>query len=486
MRRPVRSPGGGVRGLAVGVGLLLAAGLLTSCSSDETGETDLVAQAQEVQFRSELAQQQEIARRAALLPARPAGTVVIDGDTDQSSLTRDLNSAYLRNGTATTVAIDDNGEDQAFQRLCAGEVDLVDSSREISRAEWDACRAVGLDVVQFQIAADAVVVAIKSESDVGGDCLSTQEVQDVYRAGSPVTNWAQVGLDEIPLAVAGPTADNSAFDFFGRVVLDAPQPSLINYRSDYEAHDSDEGARTFVVGRARDEKLAGLNGDRQRQREELKSQLTAQWQIVGDALDEVRAAQAEVTKGIRDQRPAAQLARDQQRLTDANTVWEAARATRVGLQSSWKAAKQAAADTAGATKRYEATQGHVAYFRFSYYELFEDQLRPFEITLPDGERNCVFPSQRTIVSGQYPLSQRLLLTTTTRSLDRDDLTSLLDFYLSHAVEAADEARLVPIPDASIAQQLAVVRGESPAVLMTPAGEPTVEESEPDVDDQPAQ
>ena len=45
------------------------------------------------------------------------------------------------------------------------------------------------------------------------------------------------------------------------------------------------------------------------------------------------------------------------------------------------------------------------YVRFSYYELFEDQLRPFEITLPDGQRNCVFPSQRTITSGEYPLAR---------------------------------------------------------------------------------
>ena len=42
------------------------------------------------------------------------------------------------------------------------------------------------------------------------------------------------------------------------------------------------------------------------------------------------------------------------------------------------------------------------YARFSYYELFEEELRPFEITTPDGHRNCVFPSQTTIASGDLP------------------------------------------------------------------------------------
>lgn len=479
MRRPSRP----ARTLAAGAGLVLAAGLLGSCSAEEPAGTDLVAQAQEVQYRNDLAEQQEIARRAATLPTSPAGTVTIDGETE-GSLTTELTSELVRSGTGTTVDVGHGGEDQAFGRLCAGEIDVVDSVREISRAEWDACRAVGLDVVQFQLAADAVVVAIKSETDVGGDCLSTQQIQDIYRAGSPVTSWDQLGLDAVPLSVAGPDLDNDAFTFFGQVVLDAPEPSLVNLRSDYEARDTDQQSRTFVVGSPRDRELAGLNADRQRVREDLRSQLTARWQVVQDALEEVRTAQAEVEKGVRDQRPASTRARDRQRLVAARAAWRQARAEKDQVLAQWQAAKTEAEGTAAAAQRYAATVGHVSYFRFSYYELFEDQLRPFEVTLPDGERNCVFPSQRTIVSGQYPLARRLLLTTTTRSLERRDVAGLLEFYLQHAVESAEDQRLVALPDAQVAQQLAVVRGEAEPVLVAP--DAPVEASEANVPtDEPA-
>jgi ABC-type phosphate transport system substrate-binding protein len=485
MRRPTRSAG--VRRLTAGVAVLLAAGLLTSCSSDEPDSVDLVAEAQDVQERSELAEQQEIARRAAQLPDRRAGTVIVDGNT-QSSLTRDLTDAYLRDGASTTVAVDANGEDRAFQRLCAGEIDVADSDREITRAEWEACRAVGLDVVQFQVGADAVVVAIKSESDVGGDCLDTQQVQDIYRAGSPVTSWAQVGLDDVPLSVGGPDQDNQAFGFFGRVVLDAPQPSLVNLRSDYRAFDNDRGSRTFVVGSTRDKRLAAANADRLRVREELRSELAGKRQVVDDAYDEVQKAEAEVAKGIRDRRPADQQAADQARLDQAQADWRAARAEMRELRTRWVRARDRAAATTAAHRRNEEVRGHVAYFRFSYYELFEDQLRPFEITLPDGQRNCVFPSQRTIVSGEYPLAQRLLLTTTTRSLERESLRDLLEFALEHAVEAADEARLVPLPDATVAQQLAVVRGEQAPELVVPDVDPATAKASEDAapTDEPAE
>lgn len=472
------------RRFGAAVGAVLATALLAACSSDQPDGTDLVAEAQEVQYRNEMAQQQAIARRAQDLPVRPAGTVAIDGATD-GSLSSSLTSDFIRNGTSTAIDTADNGEDQAFRRLCAGEVDLVDSTREITRAEWDACREVGLDVVQFQLAADAVVVAIKSESDVGGDCLTTQQVQDIYRAGSPVTNWDQVGLDDVPLRVAGPDPENQAFDFFGRTVLDAPEPSMVNLRSDYAARDSDQGSRSFVVGNPRDEQVAALNGDRQRIREELKSQLTTQWQVVGDAFDEVEAAQAEVDKGIRDQRPAATQASDQARLDRARSAHQKAKQRLARIRTRWEASRTAAEASAGALQRYEATRGHVSYFRFSYYELFEEQLRPFEVTLPDGARDCVFPSQRTIVSGQYPLSERVLLTTTTRSLDRADVSGLLEFYLEHAVEASEEARLVSIPDAGVAQQLAVVRGEKAPTLVAPVDENATDEPEATPTDEPA-
>ena len=85
-----------------------------------------------------------------------------------------------------------------------------------------------------------------------------------------------------------------------------------------------------------------------------------------------------------------------------------------------------------ARNAYNRYRGHVAYFRFSYYELFEDQLRPFEITEPGGRMNCIFPSQRTITSGEYPLARQLLITTTTRSLARAEVRDFMQHYLRTA------------------------------------------------------
>ena len=65
------------------------------------------------------------------------------------------------------------GATEGFARLCRGEIDIVDSARAISRAELAVCNANGLEIrTPIQIASDAIVLATRNESDVGGDCLT--------------------------------------------------------------------------------------------------------------------------------------------------------------------------------------------------------------------------------------------------------------------------------------------------------------------------
>ncbi|ANH37167.1 Phosphate-binding protein PstS precursor [Nocardioides dokdonensis FR1436] len=467
------------RARALAATLVLAALGTAACSEEPRQDaTDVVADAQARDYRDGQAEAQRVRQAQRALPSPTSGVVEIDGI--DGALTAQQRLSYVRSGSATDVRTAHRGEDAAFASLCAGEVDVVDSTRTISAAELGACHAVGLDVVQLQVASDAVVVAIKNETDVGGDCLSTAQVREVYRAGSPVTAWSQVGTgyDDVPLAVAGPNRENNAFRFFGRTVLDAPDPSLINLRSDYRPFDTDQGSRLFVVGRERDEDLALQLRDRSRERDLVKSRLEEHWQVVNDAKAEVEVARAEVAKGERDQRPPAQQAADRARLVRAEQDLARKRELMLTLTDE-KDGVVARYDAAAAARaRVQRTRGHVGYFLFSYYELFEDQLRPFEITGTDGERSCIFPSQRTITSGEYPLSRRLLLTTTTRSMDRPEVADFLLHYLDGAGAAAVEAQLVALSHGDIEQQKDWVTGREAPDLVTADAQEAPEQAAP--------
>ncbi|WP_296603109.1 substrate-binding domain-containing protein [Nocardioides sp.] len=443
-------------------------GLLSACSDPSQQATERVSRDQADQFRENKLRQQDIAKAYAALPTRPTGVVDIDGSTSGSMTPTEIDG-YETTTDAAQVNVADNGEDQAFQELCAGRIDLVDSARPISRAEWEACQAVGLDVVQFQVAAEAIVVAIKSETDVGADCLTVDQVRDLYRAGSPLTNWSQepLGFDDVPLKVGGPNPDNNGFGFFGRYVLGAPEPSQVDLRSDYFLAENDEEARQFVVGKRTLELRAARFDDVSRRRAQANQALQDARTEMAAARAELEIALAERAKGIRDERPPADKAKDQRRVDKAFERRSAARNRLNAVQLRYDQVDQLYRNTDGARRLYEAYRGHVAYFRFSYYELFEDQLRPFEITMPDGQRNCIFPSQRTITSGEYPLARQLLITTTTRSLVRAEVRDFLSHYIDHAQADAESARLVALPDETVRIQRAWLNGDQAPLLYVP-------------------
>lgn len=443
-------------------------GLLTACSDPSQEATDTVSRDQADAFRENKLREQDIAKAYAALPTRPTGVVDIDGSTSGSMTPTEINR-YETTTDAAQVNVADNGEDQAFQELCAGRIDLVDSARPMSRAEWEACQAVGLDVVQFQVAAEAIVVAIKSETDVGADCLTVDQVRDLYRAGSPLTNWSQepLGLDDVPLKVGGPNPDNNGFGFFGRYVLGAPEPSQVDLRSDYYLAENDEQARQFVVGRRNLELRAARFDDVSRRRAQVNQALQDARMEMAAARTELSIALEERAKGIRDERPVADKRKDQRRVDAAYARRSAARVRLNAVEVRYRAVNTLYHRTDQARRLYESYRGHVAYFRFSYYELFEDQLRPFEITMPDGQRNCIFPSQRTITSGEYPLARQLLITTTTRSLVRNEVRDFLGHYIDNAQNDADTARLVALPNETVRIQQAWLNGDRAPLLYVP-------------------
>lgn len=396
---------------------------------------------------------------------REVGTIRIAGKA-QGSLTPDLARAYRRAGGSATVTVDGSSENRAFSEFCGGRADIVDSARPISEAEYRRCIANGIQPVQFQIASDAVVLAIKNETDVGTDCLAYSEVRDIFRAGSTINSWSQVGYGhdlggdsgEPRMKVAGPDENSNVFGFFGQYVLGVPEPTMLAYRSDYQAFPTDAGVRRAVVGSNRDFRAAAL--------------LEKSQQVYQDILDSlaenrraVRDARAEVAKGIRDERPPEDRARDRRKL-------EAAEENLANLEQSIPAARRYMKVNRAAMRRLAEVRGTLGIFRFSYYEAFEEQLRPMEVSTSSDftEPECIFPSQATVTNASYPLARQMLLTINYRNMTDTDINEFLVQSLSRSQELAESAALVPLPDETLDTELAWLNGSSePDIIFYESG-----------------
>ncbi len=442
--------------------LVLALGLsLTACATDTTAPNDTA---------NGLASINETDRQAD--PAAPApstaddGTVldgtVLDGtvlvgtlpdpepglvrvDGSPSPLAIRANAGYVED-SGNRVDEVSTGESRAFQRLCVGEVDVVDSTRPISAAEWEGCRAQGLDIVQFQVAADALVLAIKNETDVGGDCLDTDQVAAIFGASSTVTTWSQVGadFDDVALRRGGPDIDSDLLRSFGRYILDSPEPSLSSFAASYRTFPDSRGTRDFVVGSPSDQQQAPYLSIVEPRREHLRLALLRALRVLDDARAEVRA---EVSAAVEGQDDDVRLAYASRSAAFSEVL--RLRAAYGPVDARYQRLKQSAA-------RVEAAVGTLGIFPQSFYVLDEDLLRPFEIEVADddGQQNCIFPSAQTIVNGQYPLSRRLLLTATTRSLKRPEVADYLRSYLQGSRSYADAEQVIGLPAQDLSSQLA--------------------------------
>ncbi len=451
------------------------------------------------------------------LPTPPENTVRVDGASD--GLTGLVSERFAgRSGINVAFVRTDN--EQAFADLCAGRVDVVEVTRDPTDEELAACRRRGVTISEsMALGADAVVLATKNEADVGGDCISVTQARNLFRAGSPYSSWAQLGFRDLPITTTGPSDGTRAFTFLGEVVLGIDDASLADVRADYVAQPNDRRIRLEVIGT---ERLAAANRRIEAFREQLRRRTQAERQRDVDAA--IAAADRRVLRQIeRENRERAEegvtlsaaeaeaiAARNRQRVERAKRIAEA----RVNARYDRQVEDRVRRFARGVRAEAEAP-GVVGAFRFTYYELFEEQLRPFEIdlgvpvtatgspvrlsdltaaarrraraevpedasTLPalpagrlpkqtaEGERiysppNCVFPSQYTITSGAYPLSRRLLLYTSAQALERGEVLGYVEFALDRAQRLAADQRLVPITDAQRDDALAIARngGQAP-------------------------
>ncbi|MDQ2700953.1 MAG: substrate-binding domain-containing protein [Actinomycetota bacterium] len=380
-------------------------------------------------------------QQAAQATPRTEGNIRIAGKA-QGSLTESLIRAYERTGANATITASGGNEQSAFDSFCRGTVDIVDSARPISPAEYRKCMARGIVPVQFQVASDAAVLAIKNETDVGVDCLSFDEVRNIFRAGSPVNSWSEVGYDHNAsletsaprMKVAGPDADSNVFGFFGQYVLGDTEPSLLSVRGDYQAFPTDAGVRRAVVGTNKDFRLAE---EYPRSQDILEDVIAS----IADARQAVKDAEAERAKGIEDDRPPEDQARDRRILAKAEKTLR-------DLRAAVNPSKRYVRENRDAVRRIEAVRGTLGLFRFSYYEAFEEQLRPMEVSASNDFRKpeCIFPSQATVTNATYPLSRQLLLTVNYKNMKDSDINDFLTTSLARSQDLAEQAALVPLPD----------------------------------------
>jgi phosphate transport system substrate-binding protein len=131
-----------------------------------------------------------------------------------------------------------------MKKFAAGEIDICNASRPIKDTERDACKAAGIEFVEFQVAYDGLSITVNPQND-WCDCLTVEQLKTLWQPESTVQKWSDLNPDwpseRIQLYGAG--TDSGTFEYFTEAIVGEPRKS----RSDYSANEDDNVLVTGVA-----------------------------------------------------------------------------------------------------------------------------------------------------------------------------------------------------------------------------------------------
>jgi phosphate transport system substrate-binding protein len=186
-----------------------------------------------------------------------SGTIAVDGSSTVFPVSEAMAEEFQKaTGGKVRVTVGISGTGGGFKKFCAGETDISNASRPITKAEIDQCKASGIDFVELPVAYDGLSVMV-SPRNTFVDCVKVSELKKMWEpeAQGTVSKWNQVRSDwpNQDLRLFGPGADSGTFDYFTDAINGREKAS----RGDFTASEDDN---VLVQGISNDPGALGYFG----------------------------------------------------------------------------------------------------------------------------------------------------------------------------------------------------------------------------------
>ena len=165
-----------------------------------------------------------------------SGEVTVDGSSTVFPMPQAAAELFREEAADVQVAVGQAGTGGGFERFCAGETDISDASRPIDEEEVALCEEGGIEYTELQVATDALTIVVHPDLEV--DCLTTDQLIELWAPGSTINNWSQLdpSFPDQEIALFGPGTDSGTYDYMANDVIGDESEAT---RDDYEASEDD-------------------------------------------------------------------------------------------------------------------------------------------------------------------------------------------------------------------------------------------------------
>lgn len=174
-----------------------------------------------------------------------SGSVAVDGSSTVFPMSDAAAELLSEENPDIQVTVGEAGTGGGFEVFCAGTTDISDASRPIEDDEIAACEKEGVEYTELQVATDALTMVVHPDLDV--DCLTTDQVIELWEPGSKITHWNQLdsSFPDEEISLFGPGTDSGTYDYMANDVIGSEEETT---RDDYEASEDDNVLVQGVAG----------------------------------------------------------------------------------------------------------------------------------------------------------------------------------------------------------------------------------------------
>lgn len=144
-----------------------------------------------------------------------SATIVIRGSDTMLLLNQHWATAYAKVNPKTTITVDGGGTKVGIRALLNGQADICAASRRLLPEEREQARSRGIIAHETPVALDGLAIAVHASNPI--EMLTLEQLRQIYLG--QLTNWRQMGGENLPIVAFSRDANSGTHDFFKQRVL---------------------------------------------------------------------------------------------------------------------------------------------------------------------------------------------------------------------------------------------------------------------------
>lgn len=176
-----------------------------------------------------------------------SGEINISGSSTVYPLTTAMAEEFQKEHPNVRLSITRDGSSGGFENaFLPGRSDINNSSRPIHESELREAEERGFEIIEFQVARDALTIVVNDENDWVGDCIKIDTLREIWSPETAPETWRDVdpSWPDEEISLYGPASTSGTFDYFTNHVIGETG----KIRSDFEGTEEDDLIAQGVQG----------------------------------------------------------------------------------------------------------------------------------------------------------------------------------------------------------------------------------------------